>query len=91
MMMDVESKLTLIRSENHQISILKTIVNKHCCKWIFNQRQFQSNISSFCGFYCLYCLLICRGLDVNGIVSMFTNDTGFNDSIVHTFVCNKVF
>ena len=28
---------------------------------------------------------------MNGIVSMFTNDTGFNDSIVHSFVCNKIF
>jgi hypothetical protein len=67
-------------------------MNEHCCKWIFNQRQLQSIISSFCGFYCCtFCLLRSRGLDMNGIVSMFTNDTGFNDSIVHSFVCNKLF
>jgi hypothetical protein len=67
-------------------------MNEHCCKWIFNQRQVQSIISSFCGFYCgTFCLLICRGLDMNDIVSMFTNDTDFNDSLVHSFVYNKLF
>lgn len=72
--------------------VFEDYMNKHCCEWIFNSRQLQSIISSFCGFYCcFYCMFRCRGIDLFGVVRMFTNDTGFNDSIVHSFVCNKVF
>jgi hypothetical protein len=67
-------------------------MNKHCTSWMFNKRQLQSIISHFCGFYCcFYCLYRCRGVDLNSVVSMFTTDTAFNDSIVHSFVCNKIF
>jgi hypothetical protein len=40
----------------------------------------------------MYCLFRCRGIDLNGrpIVNVFTNDAAFNDSLVHSFVCNKI-
>ena len=67
--------------------------NKHCSlSWNFNKRQLQSIISSFCGHYtCFYCMLRSRGVDMLRIVKHFTSDTGFNDSIVHGFVCNKMY
>jgi len=65
-------------------------MNKHCTRWTFNKRQLQSIISSFCGYYCcMYCMLRCRRVDMTRIVAMFTTDTGFNDTIAHSFVCNK--
>ena len=66
-------------------------MNEHCSRsWIFNKRQLQNIISSFCGHYCcLYCMYRSRSLDLNRIVNHFTNDTSFNDSIVHAFVCNN--
>jgi hypothetical protein len=72
--------------EKHFIDYL----NEHCRNWIYNKRQLQSIISSFCGYYCcLYCMYRCRGFDLNKVVNLFTTDTAFNDSIVHAFVCNK--
>jgi hypothetical protein len=63
-------------------------MNKHCRVWTFNRRQLQSIVSSFCGYYCcFYCMFRCRGVDLNRIVNCFTKDTAFNDSIVHSFVC----
>jgi hypothetical protein len=71
--------------------LFEDYMNEHCREWIFNRRQLQSIVSSFCGYYCcMYCLLRSRGVDLNSVVAMFTNDTGFNDSIVHSFVCNKI-
>jgi hypothetical protein len=67
-------------------------MNKHCTKWTFNRRQLQSIISSFCGYYCcMFCMLRCGRVDMTRIVNMFTTDTAFNDSIAHSFVCNKSF
>jgi hypothetical protein len=72
--------------------VFEDYMNKYSCKWIFNNRPLQSIISNFCGVYCcFYCMFRCRGIDLPGVVRMFTKDTGFNDSIVHSFVCNKVF
>ena len=66
-------------------------MNTYCRTWTFNRVQLQSIISSFCGFYCcMFCLLRCRSVDMNKFVNLFTNDTGFNDSIVHSFICNKI-
>ena len=68
--------------------VFETYMNRHCTVWTFNKRQLQSIISSFCGFYCcVYCICRSRELDLPRIVSMFTNDTGFNDYIVHRFIC----
>jgi len=67
-------------------------MNKHCIRWTFNRKQVQSIISTFCGYYCcMFCMLRCRSFDMNRIVNLFTTDTAFNDSIVHSFVCNKSF
>jgi hypothetical protein len=67
-------------------------MNKHCIRWTFNRKQLQSIISSFCGYYCcMFCMLSCRRVDMTNIVKMFTTDTAFNDSIAHSFVCNKSF
>jgi hypothetical protein len=61
-----------------------------CSRWTFNRKQLQSRISSFCGYYCcLFVILRCKGFDMTKIVGMFTNDTGYNDWLVHRFVCIK--
>lgn len=65
-------------------------LNKHCEHWIYNDRQIQSIASRFCGHYCVYyCMLKCRGVDLRRIVNRFTDDTGFNDVLVHGFVCSN--
>jgi hypothetical protein len=66
-------------------------MNKHCGnRWTYNKRHLQSIISSFCGYYCcFYCIFRSRGVNMTRIVNHFTNDTAFNDFIVHKFVCNK--
>ena len=65
-------------------------LNNNCASWTFNKKRLQSRISSFCGYYCcLFVILRCKGFDMTKIVGMFTNDTGYNDWLVHRFVCNK--
>ena len=65
-------------------------MNSKCSRWSCNKKQLQSRISSFCGYYCcLYVVLRCKGLDMSKIIGMFTNDTGYNDWLVHRFLCNK--
>jgi len=68
--------------------VFKEFMNFNCKRWIFNDRQLQSICSRFCGHYCVfYCILRCRGFDMRKITSSLTNDTGFNDVIVHGFIC----
>ena len=51
-------------------------------------RQIQSVISKLCGHYCIfYCLYRSRGLDVRKVYTIFTKDTGLNDSIIYNLVC----
>jgi hypothetical protein len=65
-------------------------MNSRCSVWTFNKKRLQSVISGFCGYYCcLYVVLRCRGHDMTKIVGMFTNDTGYNDWLVHRIICNK--
>jgi len=65
-------------------------LNKHCRNWIYNTKQLQSIISTFCGYYCcMYCIYRSRGFDLFKIINLFSTDTAFNDSIVHGFICNK--
>jgi len=65
-------------------------LNEHCRNWIYNKKQLQSIVSTFCGYYCcMYCMYRCRGFDLNKVVNFFSTDTAFNDSIVHGFICNK--
>ncbi len=71
--------------------VLKRYMNVVCERWTFNARQLQSVVSNFCGHYCIYyCLLRSRGITMNEIVASFGNDTGFNDSMVHAFVCRNL-
>jgi hypothetical protein len=73
-------------------ALFEDYMNKNCARWIFNTRQLQSIVSSYCGFYCcFYCMFRCRGFDLTRMVKIFTRDTGFNDSIVRGFVCNDGF
>jgi hypothetical protein len=66
-------------------------MNLKCSRWTFNRKQLQSRISSFCGYYCcLFVILRSRGIDMIKISGMFTIDTGYNDWLVHRFVCNKI-
>lgn len=58
-----------------------------CVRWTYNNRQLQNWFSIYCGHYCcFYCAYRCRGFDLGHITSWFTNDTNFNDSIVHGFL-----
>jgi len=63
-------------------------LNEHCRNWIYNKKQLQSMISTFCGYYCcLYCIYRPRGFDLFKITNLFSTDTAFYDSIVHSFIC----
>ena len=65
-------------------------MNSMCSSWTFNKKRLQSRISSFCGYYCcLFVVLRARGFSMTKIVRLFTIDTGYNDWLVHRFVCNK--
>jgi len=69
--------------------VFKDYLNGHCKYWTFNDRQLQSICSRFCGHYCVYyCLLRANGVDLYKIIDSFTTDTGFNDVIVHAFICH---
>ena len=69
--------------------LFKDYMNRHCKRWTFNERQLQSVCSRFCGHYCVYyCLLRSNGHDICRIANSLTNDTGFNDVIVHGFICH---
>ena len=65
-------------------------MDAYCVRWTFNTKQLQSVVSAFCGFYVVvYCKFKSSRLDMSKITSMFTNDTGFNDMLVHRLICNK--
>jgi len=66
-------------------ALFKQYLNKHCNRWTFNDKQFQSAVSIFCVEYCVcYCVLKSRGVDLCGLLS---RDSGLNDAIVHEIVC----
>ena len=73
-------------------STFKDYMNTYCKHWTFNARQLQSIASSFCGQYCIYyCIMRSFNVNMCRIVNNFTKDTGFNDVLVHSFVCeNKI-
>jgi len=67
---------------------LRRYLDEHCMYWNFNGKQLQSAVSPFCGHYCVsYCILRSHDIDMSRIVSSFTSDTGFNDVLVHGFIC----
>lgn len=55
--------------------------------WIYNQRVLQSDLSSTCGYYCLYYLLLrCRGYRMKDITMPFTENRNLNDTVVQNFI-----
>ena len=71
--------------------IFELYMNKHCVTWKFNDKQFQSSVSRFCGHYSVwYCILKCRKVSLNSIQTAMTSDTGLNDYLVHRFVCRLI-
>ena len=65
-------------------------LDEHCAHWNFNNKQLQSVVSRFCGHYCVfYCILRSCSIDMSRIVSSFTDDMGFNDVLVHGFICRQ--
>ena len=65
-------------------------MNGHCSSWNFNDKQLQSIVSKFCGYYCIYfCILRSRGVDMCKIVRSFSSDNGLNDVLVHAYVCRR--
>jgi hypothetical protein len=69
----------------------ESYMNANCRNWTFNKKQLQSIVSAFCGYYCVvYVTFRASGNDMLKFTRMFSNDTGFNDMIVHRLLCNKV-
>jgi len=65
-------------------------MNRHYVSWTFNDRQLQSIISKFCGYYCVYfCVRRSIGIDMCKIVRSFTNDIKLNDVLLHAYVCSR--
>jgi len=65
-------------------------MNCHCESWNFNDKQLQSIVSKFCGYYCVYfCILHSKGLDMRRIMRSFSSDTGLNDASVHAYVWRR--
>jgi len=70
--------------------ILTSYMDKHCVNWTYSKRQLQSVVSRFCGNYVVfYCAYRSIGYSLTAITSMFSNDTGLNDVLVHEFVCRR--
>jgi hypothetical protein len=66
-------------------------LDKYCSHWTYSERQIQSISSYFCGHFVIYfCIQRNRGLDMSKILRKFTNDTGFNDMIIHRIVCRTL-
>ncbi|KAJ8030247.1 hypothetical protein HOLleu_26606 [Holothuria leucospilota] len=66
-------------------------LKKHCNNIIrWNQKRLQRFLSTVCGQYCLFFLLNrCRNLSMNTIISKFTEDPTFNDSLVNDFITKR--
>jgi len=65
-------------------------MDRNCSSWICNTRQLQSITSRFCAHYVVvYCALRSRGVNLNTMIKWFTRDYGFNDVLVHNFVCRN--
>ena len=71
--------------------IFKLNMDKHCVMWKFNDKQFQSSVSRFCGHYCIwYCMMKNRNISMHTIKHAMTDDTGLNDYLVHRFACKLI-
>src|SRR5271163_1953304 len=68
--------------------VIANYLNSNCTKWDYNDRQLQSAVSRFCGYYCVFfCLYSSVGEKPDKILKCFTRDTGLNDVLAHGFVC----
>ena len=71
--------------------VFENFLSRHCERYIRNEEQLQSSISSFCGHYCVfYCLFKRLNYSMKDIVNCFSNDTALNDFVVHKFVCENL-
>ncbi|KAJ8018950.1 hypothetical protein HOLleu_42760 [Holothuria leucospilota] len=65
-------------------------LKKHSNIIQWNQKRLQGFMSTVCGQYCLFYLLHrCRNLSMNTIISKFTEDPTFNDSLVNDFITKR--
>jgi len=70
-------------------NIFKLYLEKNCTSFVWNNKQLQSVISSYCGHYVVYySLMKCLNYSMDDITNGLTNDTALNDMIVHKFVCD---
>jgi len=68
-----------------------SFMNRYCSHWTYSDMQIQSISSYFCGHYVIYfCIQRKRGIDMQKILRIFTNDTGFNDMVIHRIVCRTL-
>ena len=71
-------------------SHFELFLNKHCTRWIFNDKQLQHVNSRFCGNYCVFfCAYRSVGFSMRAILSWFSSNTRCNDALVHRFVCKR--
>lgn len=65
------------------IEDFRIYMDKHCKRWIYNDKQIQSIVSSVCGAYVIvYCTYRKLGYNLRRLVGLFTKDYGFNDLVV---------
>jgi hypothetical protein len=72
-------------------AIISNFMNNITTRWTYSTKQIQSYASRFCGHYTVFYIAF-RSLnyDLNYITNVFTNDTGVNDALVHSFVCHRM-
>ena len=63
--------------------------------WTYNDKQLQSIVSDVCGHYCAYyCMMKCIQRCISGMndmLTLFTSDTTFNDSLVRRFISRRLY
>jgi hypothetical protein len=64
---------------------LDTYLNDNCKSWSFNRNILQSPLTSICGAYCVYFVMM-KNADVKEWLQPFTDNVILNDCIVLDFV-----
>lgn len=68
-------------------SHFESFLNRNAKEWIYNHRQLQSTFTTVCGEYCiLYLSRRARGVSMNRIVTVFSDDKELNDHWVYHIV-----
>jgi len=66
---------------------VNTTVPKNFWSWL---SWYHRNSLEHCGHYCIYfCVLRNSGITMREIVASLSDDTTFNNAIVHAFVCRR--